>query len=152
MKADRSLTLGAAQEEAQTTDHPSHSAGNPLCVPSFHLVSVQTGSKIEVFLKASSKLGPAKLAMAPSCPGRARPLLNSLLQEVQNLFPWNTKVIYLGARILLPWELQGPRTFIMHLRPLTWPQLRCSGRTPQNPAVVPLSSMLDWVDAPFPQG
>lgn len=76
-KADGSLTLGAAQEQAQTTDQPSHSAGNPLCV-SFHLASVQTGSK-QKFLKASSKLEPAKLAMAPSCPVRARSLLNSLL-------------------------------------------------------------------------
>lgn len=48
-KAAGSLTLGAAQEQAQTTEQPSHSPGNPVCVSSFHLASVQTESKTEAF-------------------------------------------------------------------------------------------------------
>lgn len=118
------------------------------------LLSIWFQSKLDPkqrFLQAPSKLGPAKLAMAPSCQVRARHLLSSLLQEAQHLFPWEHGAHSLGSQDPVLLGAAGSRIFIMHLRPPEAPHLRCSGRTLQNPAVIPLSSMLDWVDAPFSQ-
>lgn len=94
------------------------------------LLSIRLQSKLDPnqkFLKAPSKLEPAKLAMAPSCPRRARP--PPQFTTIRGIEPvplgtasclGSTEAIPVGAKILFPEELQGPRIFIMHPRPLTW--------------------------------